>query len=131
MKINFENCQYTVPDFLIVGAAKSGTTSLFNHLRKSKKLWLPAEKEPHFFTFFNEPPQFKSPEKLPTVISDIKQYSNIFKGSAQDHLIGEASQSYLYEHETVIKNIRYLYGCLLYTSPSPRDQRGSRMPSSA
>ena len=24
-----------------------------------------------------------------------------------------------------------LNGCLLYTSPSPRDQRGSRMPSSA
>ena len=27
-----------------------------------------------------------------------------------------------------IKQLRY---CLLYTSPSPRDQRGSRMPSSA
>ena len=26
---------------------------------------------------------------------------------------------------------RYGYVCLLYTSPSPRDQRGSRMPSSA
>ena len=26
---------------------------------------------------------------------------------------------------------RILYACLLYTSPSPRDQRGSRMPSSA
>ena len=26
--------------------------------------------------------------------------------------------------------LRY-HGCLLYTSPSPRDQRGSRMPSSA
>ena len=24
-----------------------------------------------------------------------------------------------------------IYACLLYTSPSPRDQRGSRMPSSA
>ena len=24
-----------------------------------------------------------------------------------------------------------MYNCLLYTSPSPRDQRGSRMPSSA
>ena len=24
-----------------------------------------------------------------------------------------------------------ILGCLLYTSPSPRDQRGSRMPSSA
>ena len=26
---------------------------------------------------------------------------------------------------------QYANGCLLYTSPSPRDQRGSRMPSSA
>ena len=25
----------------------------------------------------------------------------------------------------------YYHSCLLYTSPSPRDQRGSRMPSSA
>ena len=31
--------------------------------------------------------------------------------------------------ERVIK--RNYYACLLYTSPSPRDQRGSRMPSSA
>ena len=29
-----------------------------------------------------------------------------------------------------VKTIRS-YSCLLYTSPSPRDQRGSRMPSSA
>ena len=28
-------------------------------------------------------------------------------------------------------NINMLPSCLLYTSPSPRDQRGSRMPSSA
>ena len=27
--------------------------------------------------------------------------------------------------------IMHVYICLLYTSPSPRDQRGSRMPSSA
>ena len=31
--------------------------------------------------------------------------------------------------ETAVAAIRK--GCLLYTSPSPRDQRGSRMPSSA
>ena len=32
-----------------------------------------------------------------------------------------------------IANLRlaFLKSCLLYTSPSPRDQRGSRMPSSA
>ena len=28
-------------------------------------------------------------------------------------------------------NVAFTYSCLLYTSPSPRDQRGSRMPSSA
>ena len=34
------------------------------------------------------------------------------------------------EEETFIK-ISVVRDCLLYTSPSPRDQRGSRMPSSA
>ena len=29
------------------------------------------------------------------------------------------------------KEVAKSEGCLLYTSPSPRDQRGSRMPSSA
>ena len=28
-------------------------------------------------------------------------------------------------------SVLFFYSCLLYTSPSPRDQRGSRMPSSA
>ena len=40
----------------------------------------------------------------------------------------------LYARLTAWENIRYhsrLSGCLLYTSPSPRGQRGSRMPSSA
>ena len=29
------------------------------------------------------------------------------------------------------EELSYVEGCLLYTSPSPRDQRGARMPSSA
>ena len=43
-----------------------------------------------------------------------------FSKSQQDSLLG-----------AVEKGIVTLIGCLLYTSPSPRDQRGSRMPSSA
>ena len=31
----------------------------------------------------------------------------------------------------VASRMMHLSDCLLYTSPSPRDQRGSRMPSSA
>ena len=33
--------------------------------------------------------------------------------------------------ETATSGEVWIGGCLLYTSPSPRDQRGSRMPSSA
>ena len=35
------------------------------------------------------------------------------------------------DHNTSPKNVSAKFTCLLYTSPSPRDQRGSRMPSSA
>ena len=34
-------------------------------------------------------------------------------------------------HLLGITVITFVFSCLLYTSPSPRDQRGSRMPSSA
>ena len=33
--------------------------------------------------------------------------------------------------ENIRVNVPSVFTCLLYTSPSPRDQRGSRMPSSA
>ena len=35
-----------------------------------------------------------------------------------------------HEVQNFVKNLG-IFACLLYTSPSPRDQRGSRMPSSA
>ena len=31
----------------------------------------------------------------------------------------------------IVESLRWVMGCLLYTSPSPRDMRRSRMPSSA
>ena len=43
-------------------------------------------------------------------------------------------ESYHMDYKEVFENFiedRKKYTCLLYTSPSPRDQRGSRMPSSA
>ena len=33
--------------------------------------------------------------------------------------------------ESLVLSIKNIYGCLLYTSPSPRDRTRSRMPSSA
>ena len=36
-----------------------------------------------------------------------------------------------YQHRTALDEVVQMMGCLLYTSPSPRDKRQSRMPSSA
>ena len=56
--------------------------------------------------------------------------------AAAARIYGERSFDNYAQIRSVAENIRdglckYLDGCLLYTSPSPRDQRGSRMPSSA
>ena len=37
----------------------------------------------------------------------------------------------LAQHISPEEKVIWIHACLLYTSPSPRDQRGSRMPSSA
>jgi hypothetical protein len=39
------------PDFLVIGAQKSGTTWLDRNLRAHPAIWLPPEKEIHFFDF--------------------------------------------------------------------------------
>ena len=44
---------------------------------------------------------------------------------------GGASISHQNSRPVPSQVIKFLNDCLLYTSPSPRDQRGSRMPSSA
>jgi hypothetical protein len=40
-----------IPNFLVIGAQKSGTTWLDRNLRTHPEIWLPPEKEIHFFDF--------------------------------------------------------------------------------
>jgi hypothetical protein len=41
----------TLPNFLIIGAAKTGTTSLYGYLRQHPDVFMPEKKELHFFSF--------------------------------------------------------------------------------
>ena len=75
------------PDFIIVGAAKSGTTTLYRHLQNHSQVYLPNFKEPHFFSS-NHPLNFEH-------ISNREEYYSLFHGS-DDKLCGEASTAYLY-----------------------------------
>ena len=72
-----------------------------------------------------------------TLKVNLKGKGNIFDGNIR---LPDSSNFKSYDDEPVFtkdENPNYFSGlktfknCLLYTSPSPRDQRGSRMPSSA
>jgi hypothetical protein len=72
-----------LPNFLIVGAAKSGTTSLYRYLQDHPQVFMPAIKEPNFF----------ATERHRT-IRGLDEYSALFT-EATEPAIGEASVRYL------------------------------------
>ena len=57
--------------------------------------------------------------------------SVVFKNYVEAASNGKISVELFVGTQLCSKGAECLQGCLLYTSPSPRDQRGSRMPSSA
>jgi hypothetical protein len=40
-----------MPTFLLIGAGKSGTTSIYNYLKQHPDVYMPRIKEPLFFAF--------------------------------------------------------------------------------
>lgn len=64
-----------LPNFLIVGAAKSGTTSLYHYLNQHPEVYMSPIKEPRFITaqFVKYPLRLK---KEKCVIEDFEEYKN-------------------------------------------------------
>ena len=104
---NEENIR--MPDFLLVGAAKSATSSLHNYLDQHPQIKMPAIKESWFFSFYKNPPDYSSPGKLSNLISEQDEYLKLFAGASDDQILGDACPSYLYTYEDTIRNIRQLY----------------------
>jgi hypothetical protein len=84
------------PNFYIVGAVKSGTTSLYAYLRQHPQVFLPTMKEPHFFTR-----PHPSPEQTHLIqyVANVEQYQHLYRGANQFPRIGDASPSYLWCEE--------------------------------
>ena len=76
-----------LPNFLIVGAPKCGTTALYEYLRPHPRIFMPEIKEPHYFA--------KDLGTYPR-IKTLDDYRALFTGVADQHLrVGEASVYYL------------------------------------
>ena len=78
------------PDFFVVGAAKSGTSSLFNYLAQHPSIFAPEIKEPHFF--YNE----RCAGAPVLGEKDLGEYLRLYAGSPSGTRVGDASTSYLY-----------------------------------
>ena len=77
----------TLPNFLIIGAAKAGTTSLHHYLRQHPDVFM-APREPRYYA--REGADASSP-----VIWTRDAYERLFDGVTTERAIGEASPQYL------------------------------------
>ena len=84
-----------LPDFFIVGHAKSGTTALYEMLRAHPQIFMPDSKEPWFFAaelLERTPPR---PEGTPRTLDEYRAW---FAGARPEQRVGEASALYLWSH---------------------------------
>jgi hypothetical protein len=79
-----------LPDFLVIGAAKSGTTSLYHYLKQHPEIFLPKIKEINFFAY--DP---INPGKRKYWAKTIDEYKKFYKGSSGFKSRGEVSPSYM------------------------------------
>lgn len=107
----------SLPDFLIVGAQKAATTTLYHILKQHSGVFLPGSKEPCFFAYRGNREKalslchaFNYSEKMVPPMVDLDAYAKLFERAAPEKVIGEASTHYLYDHDVCIKNIKEVYG---------------------
>ena len=91
----------TLPTFLIIGAAKAGTTALYQYLDEHPRVYMSPQKETNFFALEGEKPAFSGPPGQPVqinhrAITRIEDYGAQFRGRSTETAIGEASPFYLY-----------------------------------
>ena len=95
----------TLPNLFIVGAAKSGTTSLHNYLNQHPDVFMCTPKEPHFL-INNE----IGKDRIPIGICSENEYLDLFLEGRGEKYRGESSVMYLMFPEIVIPKINQQFG---------------------
>ena len=77
----------SLPNFMCLGAAKSGTTTLYDILRQHPDVYIPSFKEPHFFDI---PENYKN---------GINWYEKNYFKSANKKIVADFTPSYFFDKE--------------------------------
>lgn len=88
------------PTFLIIGAGRSGTTSLYHYLKQHPQVFMSAIKETHYFSievWRNQPQPAPELRVAPWKdgVSTWEAYLSLFAAARPGQAIGEASPSYM------------------------------------
>jgi hypothetical protein len=94
----------TMPNTFIIGAAKSGTTSLYDYLRQHPDVFMSPVKEPRYFAYAENPPEMAGPGDEETnrasgAVYTLDDYRALFEGATTESIVGEASPVYLYDED--------------------------------
>ena len=93
-------------DFFVVGAARSGTTTLYQYLSQHPEVYVPRVKELNYFSKVssNQPQDYALPKPEKEYHTKIIQSSEIYKSlytpAGSNQIKGDISPSYLWHEET-------------------------------
>jgi hypothetical protein len=88
-----------LPNFLIVGAEKCGTTSLYQYFKQHPDVYLPAKKELHYFSYDLIGKNAGGPGSanvLAWACATREEYESHYRGIGSYAAVGEVSPSYFY-----------------------------------
>lgn len=97
----------TLPNFLIIGAFKSGTNSLYHYLEPHPQIFMCPAKEPSFFAFEGQEIMDNVWAKK-NIITQFDEYKKLFSGVKDEAAIGEASPFYLVSSQAPERIKHYL-----------------------
>ena len=111
MKTKFNTTLPVLPNFLIAGAAKCGTTSLYYYLQQHPDIFMSPVKEPNFLSCLTQI-KYKHARDQLSASRDVRTYDaycRLFEKSGGRKAVGEASLSTMYLYDRSIPAIkRYL-----------------------
>ncbi|GGL08034.1 hypothetical protein Sme01_67720 [Sphaerisporangium melleum] len=92
----------SLPDFLVIGAPKAGTTALHAALARHPQIFMSAVKEPKFFLTDGPPPDRGGPGDAQTFKEHVwrrADYEALFAAAPAGALKGESTPFYLYDRQ--------------------------------
>ena len=87
-----------LPNFVVIGAAKAGTTALYWYLQEHPEVFMSPLKETNFFAYGVDPEGrllYGDPELHRFPIKNLDAYADLFAGAGDEKAVGEASPIYL------------------------------------